>query len=59
MGLGKKIYIYSPNDEVNDRAATSAFYHLEEVEACAGTIVELVDSITASMRAGPAMHGTR
>jgi hypothetical protein len=59
LGLGKKVYIHSPNGEVNNMAATSTFYHLEEVEACTGTIEELVEYITVSIRPNSAVRRTR
>jgi hypothetical protein len=45
MGNGKKIYLYSPNREVDNIETTSTFYHLPEIEKCFGTIDELVDCI--------------
>lgn len=46
LGQGKKIYIYSQNDEVNKFETTSTFYHLSEVEKCIGTIDELIAVVT-------------
>ncbi|MEK4760731.1 group-specific protein [Viridibacillus sp. FSL E2-0187] len=45
MGNDKKIYLYSPNKEVDKIETTSTFYHLPEIEKCFGTIDELVDII--------------
>ncbi|MDQ0971366.1 nucleoside 2-deoxyribosyltransferase [Neobacillus niacini] len=45
IGNGKKIYLYSPNNEVDNIETTSTFYHLPEIEKCFGTIDELVDII--------------
>lgn len=45
FGLGKRIYIYSRNDEVNKFEITSTFYHLSEVHKCIGTIEELVEKV--------------
>ena len=45
MGNDKKIYLYSPNKEVDNIETTSTFYHLYEIEKCFGTIDELVDII--------------
>ncbi|WP_053368020.1 nucleoside 2-deoxyribosyltransferase [Bacillus sp. FJAT-27245] len=45
LGLGKKIFLYSPNGEVNNFETTSTFYHLPEVEKCLGTIEELVEMV--------------
>lgn len=46
LGQGKPIYLYSPNDDINNIATTSTFYHLSNVEKCVGTIDELVEKIT-------------
>jgi hypothetical protein len=46
IGLGKRIYLYSPNEEVNDFETTSTFYHLLEVEKCFGTIDELINIVS-------------
>lgn len=43
LGQGKKIYVYSPNDEINNFETTSTFYHLPEVQKCIGTIEELLE----------------
>ncbi|MGF2615784.1 group-specific protein [Rossellomorea vietnamensis] len=45
IGLEKKIMLYSPNEEVNDRALTSTFYHLPEVEKCFGSLDDLISKI--------------
>jgi nucleoside 2-deoxyribosyltransferase len=46
LGQGKRIYLYSQNEEVNNFETTSTFYHLPQVEKCIGTIDELVLAIT-------------
>lgn len=48
LGQGKKIYLYSPNDEVNNFETTSTFYHLSDVEKCIGTIDGLIDKVTSA-----------
>lgn len=48
IGQGKRTYLYSPNNEVNNFATTSTFYHLPEVEKCFGSIDELVDIVASS-----------
>lgn len=48
IGQGKRTYLYSPNNEVNNLATTSTFYHLPEVEKCFGSIDELVDMVASS-----------
>ncbi|WNQ11113.1 nucleoside 2-deoxyribosyltransferase [Paenibacillus aurantius] len=47
LGLGKKVYLYSPNHEVNDLDTTSTFYHLSEVVKCCGGMDELVSRIVS------------
>lgn len=44
LALGKRIYLYSPNEEVNNFESTSTFYHLPEVKKCIGTIDDLIAS---------------
>lgn len=46
LGQGKRIYLYSQDDEVNKFETTSTFYHLSEVEKCIGTIDELIAGVT-------------
>jgi nucleoside 2-deoxyribosyltransferase len=48
LGQGKRIFLYSPNEEVNDFQTTSTFYHLAEVEKCFGTLDELLDQVTTA-----------
>jgi hypothetical protein len=50
LGQGKKIYLYSPNDNVNNFETTSTFYHLPEVEKCIGTLEELVDIVSVNSK---------
>ncbi|MFJ7973699.1 nucleoside 2-deoxyribosyltransferase [Psychrobacillus sp. NPDC096389] len=50
MGNNKKIYLYSPDKEVDNIETTSTFYHLPEIEKCFGTIDELVDIIDSKSR---------
>lgn len=49
LGLGKKIFLYSPDRAVDQVETTSTFYHLPAVEKCYGTLDELVDKIAAQM----------
>ncbi|KAB2331719.1 group-specific protein [Bacillus mesophilum] len=46
LGQGKRIYLYSQDDEVNKFETTSTFYHLPEVKKCIGTIAELIAAVT-------------
>ncbi|OZM58691.1 group-specific protein [Lottiidibacillus patelloidae] len=48
LGHGKRIYLYSANDDVNNFETTSTFYQLPEVEKCIGTIEELLEKVTTS-----------
>ncbi|MEI2663068.1 nucleoside 2-deoxyribosyltransferase [Rossellomorea sp. LJF3] len=48
LGLGKRIILYSPNDEVHDLANTTTFYHLPEVKKCSGRIEELLEYVLES-----------
>lgn len=49
LGQRKRIFIYSPNGEVNNFESTSTFYHLPEIEKCFGTIDELVNNIDSKI----------
>src|SRR5699024_5451350 len=46
LGQGKNIYLYSPDDEVNNLESTSTFYHLPQINQCAGSTEELIDTLT-------------
>lgn len=56
LGLGKKIYLYSQNNEVSNFETTSTFYHLSEVEIVIGTIDELLTKVTNSKNKQKAME---
>jgi hypothetical protein len=45
LGLRKKVFLYSPSDEMRNLAETSTFYHLPEVERCHGNLDELLTRI--------------
>ncbi len=45
LGNGIKIYLYSPDDEINDIELTSTFYHQDGVHKCKGTLKELIQYI--------------
>jgi hypothetical protein len=49
LGHGKRIFLYSPNEEVNDFSTTSTFYHLPQVEKCFGTLDEMVETVQMKM----------
>ena len=42
IGQGKKIYLHSETDRVNDFETTSTFYHLPEVSIVIGTVDKLI-----------------
>lgn len=46
LGQGKKIFLYSQNEEVNDFETTSTFYHLPEVEIYIGSLEELIEVVS-------------
>lgn len=48
LGQGKRIYLYSQNNEVSNFETTSTFYHLSEVEIVIGSIDELLTKVTNS-----------
>lgn len=48
LGLGKKIYLYSPNECFDNFETTTTFYHLPEVEKCLGSIEDLIEKVTAT-----------
>ncbi len=45
LGRGKKIFLYSADEKVNDFETTSTFYQLPEVEQVIGTLDELVERV--------------
>lgn len=45
LGTGKQVFLYSPDETVNDLALTSTFYHLPEVIKVIGTIEELIAEV--------------
>ena len=53
LGRGKKIFLYSADEKVNELDTTSTFYHLPEVEQVIGTLDELVDRVCCFRRESP------
>lgn len=45
LGQGKKIYLFSENDDIDNFETTSTFYHLDNVEKIMGTVDELVKRV--------------
>ncbi|ART75416.1 group-specific protein [Sutcliffiella horikoshii] len=46
LGQGKKIYLFSENDDIDNFQITSTFYHLDSVEKIMGTIEDLVKRVS-------------
>ncbi|MGD6873317.1 nucleoside 2-deoxyribosyltransferase [Sutcliffiella horikoshii] len=46
LGQGKKIYLFSENDDIDNFQTTSTFYHLDSVEKIMGTIEDLVKRVS-------------
>ncbi|HEU5139405.1 MAG TPA: nucleoside 2-deoxyribosyltransferase [Bacillales bacterium] len=47
LGQGKNVFLYSPDEKINDLETTSTFYHLPGVNKCYGTIEEFIEKISA------------
>lgn len=45
LGLGKKIYLHSPNDDIDNFETTSTFYHLPSVLKVIGPIDKLISTV--------------
>lgn len=50
IGIGKKVFLYSPDKEVDNLETTSTFYHLPEIQKCVGTLDELIESINLNLK---------
>lgn len=46
LGQGKKIFLFSENDDIDNFETTTTFYHLDNVEKVMGTIGDLVKRVT-------------
>ncbi|GGH87912.1 hypothetical protein JOD43_004125 [Pullulanibacillus pueri] len=46
LGQGKKVHLYSPNEDVHHLENTTTFYHLPEVDLFIGTLDELIERIS-------------
>jgi nucleoside 2-deoxyribosyltransferase len=46
IGQGKRIFLYSPDREIDNVETTSTFYQLPEVEKCYGTFDDLLKKIS-------------
>ncbi len=46
LGQGKKIFLFSERDDIDNFETTSTFYHLDNVEKVSGTTEELVKRIS-------------
>jgi|SRR5699024_4531752 len=45
LGQVKKIYLYSPDNGLNNLETTSTFYHLPQVNRCVGSVERLVEMV--------------
>lgn len=45
LAQGKKVYLYSPDEDVNNFETTSTFYHLPEVEIFIGSLEGFIELI--------------
>lgn len=45
LGAGKKIYLYSSTNELNEIGNTCTFYHVDSVEQRIGSLEELINSV--------------
>lgn len=52
LGQQKRIYLYSPNEDINNFETTSTFYHLSAVKILTGTIDELIGEVTKDQAKG-------
>ena len=48
LGLHKKIFLFSPNEEVKNLAETSTFYHLPSIKKCYGNLEDLLKMIISA-----------
>ncbi|OIU71730.1 nucleoside 2-deoxyribosyltransferase [Rossellomorea aquimaris] len=46
IGQGKRIFLYSPDRDIDNVETTSTFYHLPEVKKCYGTLDDLLKEIS-------------
>ncbi|MGG4130493.1 nucleoside 2-deoxyribosyltransferase [Paenibacillus illinoisensis] len=45
LGTGKRIYLYSSTNELNEIESTCTFYHVDSVEQRIGSLDDLINSI--------------
>ncbi|KYG26989.1 nucleoside 2-deoxyribosyltransferase [Alkalihalobacillus trypoxylicola] len=45
IGQGKRVYLYSPTDDIYNFETTSTFYHLQGVEIVIGSIDDLIEKL--------------
>ncbi|TCP19144.1 hypothetical protein EV207_1668 [Scopulibacillus darangshiensis] len=50
LGQGKRIYLYSESDDINNPETTSTFYHLPQVEKYSGTLDEFIDFLIEGVK---------
>ncbi|MBM7578652.1 group-specific protein [Jeotgalibacillus terrae] len=49
LSHSKGVFLYSPDESINNPDTTSTFYHLPEVKKCFGTLDELVETVVANI----------
>jgi hypothetical protein len=45
LGLGKRVYLHSPDQQINDPATTSTFYHVTGVQTFIGTLDSFIQEV--------------
>ncbi|NOU88198.1 group-specific protein [Paenibacillus sp. LMG 31460] len=50
LGAGKKIYLYSSTNELNEIGSTCTFYHVDSVEQRIGSLGDLINSVCLEYR---------
>jgi predicted Rossmann-fold nucleotide-binding protein len=47
LGLGKRIYLFSPNEDINDPSKSSTFYQLPEINKYVGNIDSFIENVVS------------
>jgi nucleoside 2-deoxyribosyltransferase len=45
LGHHKRVYLYSPNEDINDFSITSTFYFLEEINPFVGHLEDFIEMV--------------
>lgn len=51
LGQSKRVYLYSPNEDINNLSMTSTFYFLDEVKPFIGSIDDFINMVTEKEKA--------